>query len=152
MVFSMIFDLATLAIAFMAFTSTATAQNNVQINVYSSTDCPPDDYLNTFINGAASQANNCEAQCFPLPANGNASMEILTGSATCFLYNSESVFDSGSCDNDTVPYLRLSDWSQGCQLITPPGTVLMPAYAVVGMKCYMSGCALPVPPPDSDSG
>jgi hypothetical protein len=145
MVFSMIFDLATLAIAFMAFTSTATAQQNGQVNVYNLTGCNPVDYVNTY-NGslAGSLENHCKPECSLLVPNGHASIMIFSTNSInptiCLFYSNPTFFESGSCGTSGIQFDK-SQSSQVCETIpTPPGAQA-PA-VTIGMLCYTSDCPL----------
>ena len=156
MFISMIFDLATLAIAFMAFTSTATAQQseNGQVNIYNSTNCQDDSPQ--VINGssAGSAENNCNSACTIVLPDGETSMQIFNTNAnqeinqtTCYFFfdSSDDPFSfkcpPAGAGGNTGGFQR-SD--QGCQVI--PYKLLgdtpnfFPQYQPVAISCYTGEC------------
>ena len=157
MFISMIFDLATLAIAFMAFTSTATAQQseNGQVNIYYSNNCQ-DDSLYVVINGssAGSAENNCNSACTIVVPDGETSMQIFNTNAnqeinqtTCYFFfdTSKAPFSfkcpPAGAGGNTGGFQR-SD--QGCQVI-PSNLIgdssdLLPRYQPVAISCYTGEC------------
>ena len=128
------FNLATLAIAFMA-TSTATAQKNGQINLYNSTDCIPDSYLNSIQSGL----NNCSTTLCEVisfgPERNNLSLEIFSDQpdnpTTCQFFNKIEHL-VGGCGGISFGQ---QNSSQGCQAI--PAQSGNDSDLSVFMACYI---------------
>ena len=156
MVNSMIFDLATLTITVMAFTSSpsATVQiQNGQVNVYESSDCNPETFYFT-INGssAGSVENNCNAFCGgqiqhkEIIPNWNGlqySMKIFNtnedpsiNQTTCYFFP----YTCGSPGTSSNFNYQRSD--QGCQVIpaNDSDTNFFTFPVPVVMSCYTGAC------------
>ena len=151
MVNSMIFDLATLTITVMAFTSRATAQiQNGQVNVYKSSDCNSESFYIT-INGslAGSTENNCNASCagqaqneliIPGLNNQEFSMMIFNtnedpsiNQTTCYLF-------PNTCGSPGS-YFNYQRSDQGCQVIPRNASGGLPHISnPIVMLCYTGAC------------
>ena len=159
MVISMIFDLATLTVTVIAFTSGATAQiQNGQVHVYNLPDCSPESFAFT-INGslAGSAENNCNAFCSGLTQNdllspnGNLSMVIFNtnedpsiNQTTCYFFDTVSHPDF-TC-GPPLSYYNYQRSDQGCQVIPRNSTFQTGGFKFthlppnIVMSCYTGAC------------
>ena len=148
MVNSMIFDLATLTITVMAFTSSATAQiQSGQVNVYKSSDCNPETFYFT-INGslAGSAENNCNASCAGQerirPGLQTLSMKIFNTNEDPLINQTNCYFYSNTCGSPDS-YFNYQRSDQGCQVIPRnplAGSTILGISDPVVMLCYTGAC------------
>ena len=151
MVNSMIFDLATLTITVMAFTSSATAHiQNGQVNVYKSSDCNPETFYFTINSSLAGSAeNNCNASCAGQKQNeqiipglhGALSMLIFNTNEDPLINQNICYFYSNTCGS-SGNYFNSQRSDQGCQVIPRNASAggLGEISDPVVMLCYTGAC------------
>ena len=149
MFISMTFDLATLAIAFMAFsTSTAQQVDNGQVNIYYSSNCQGSPNIIVDGSSAGSAANSCNSACTKVTPLRDLSMQIFNTNAnqqinqtTCyFFYDTDPNFNCGVGGASLAAAFQQSD--QGCQVI-PYNKNLKDIHLLiqtVGISCFSAEC------------
>jgi hypothetical protein len=152
----MIFDLATLAMAFMAYTSTATAQlTSPTYSIFDSADCEGTPFLSQAMAGVDTVAD-CTAPCFAIPiAKGSFTTNRTTTNSTespdtvtiiCSYYVKPNFRLPGQfapstnpCGTST-PYSQLRLSNSECQIVPPPPGETLTNETVVGVVCYANDC------------
>ena len=153
MFISMIFNLATLAIAFMAFsTSTAQQIDNGQVNIYYSSNCQGSPNIIVDGSSAGSAANSCKSACTKVAPLRDLSMQIFNTNAnqlinqtTCYFYYADTTDPNFDCPPGVggsafAAAFRQSD--QGCQVIPYNKNLkdIHLLFQTVGISCFSAEC------------
>jgi hypothetical protein len=160
----MIFDLATLAMAFMAYTSTATAQLTPPVgeyNIYSSASCEASAIIGSFQAGVSTIQNDCIASCVALSFDQEGlTTQISVASTgaviTCRYYTNPTFQEPGPlksssspCGLNTNTYSQLQSSNSECQIVPPPPGVTLTTrnetavpVTVGGVVCYANDCLI----------